>query len=214
MRSVYAISALVGALLLCRPAFADGKRDLDDGIAFYENLDSDRALQRLTAASKAADLTPKERARAFLYLGMVQFENGARGDAEKAWKNAFELDRNVEVPRGTSPKAIEAIEAARATSRAPGVEETPPVKKETPPGKKETPLPKVEKPIEKQAPPVEKQPDLTATAPVEKDEGSSAWVWIAAIGAVVVAGSVVGVLIATGGSDCEGGGGCVAVSFR
>lgn len=211
MRSVYAISALVGALLLCRPAYADGKRDLDDGIAFYENLDSDRALQRLTAASKASDLTAKERARAFLYLGMVQFENGARGDAEKAWKSAFELDRNVEVPKGTSPKAIEAIEAARATSRAPGVETTPPVKQE--------PLPKVETPpppIEKQTP-AEKQPDLTASTtpdPVEKDEGSSAWIWIAAIGAVVVAGGVVGLVVATSGSDCEGGGGCVAVSFR
>src|SRR5262249_28070335 len=109
------------ALLALAPsrALADGKRDLEDGIAFYENLDTDRALERLSAAAKAPDLPAKDRARAYLYLGMVHFENGGRAESEKAWKSAFEREKTVEVPKGTSPKTIEAIETARATSAKP-----------------------------------------------------------------------------------------------
>jgi hypothetical protein len=200
--------------LVASSAYADGKRDLEDGIAFYENLDTDRAVERLSAASKAGDLPPKDRARAFLYLGMVHFENGERPNAEAAWKSAFELDKNVEVPKGTSPKTIEAIEAARATIARPAqqpVDETPE------PGDKPreaTPeLPRVT-----DTPPIEekKDPDLTATTTPQKpdDDDSSMWIWLGAIGAAVVGAAVVGLVVATSGGDCEGGGGCVSVTFR
>jgi hypothetical protein len=214
MRSVCAVLSLIGALLLALPAFADGKRDLEDGIAFYENLDTDRALERLGSAAKASDLPPKDRARAYLYLGMVHFENGSRPNAEAAWKSAFDLDKNVEVPKGTSPKTIEAIESARSSSAKPSDEpgDRPRDATGTPEITKKDPLPKVTPSDNTQT----AQPDLTATTTPEEpdDGGSSTWIWVAAIGAAVVGAAVVGFLVVSSGGDCEGGGGCALISFR
>jgi tetratricopeptide (TPR) repeat protein len=119
-RPLVSTLSIVAALLLARVASADGKRDLEDGIAFYENLDNERALERLKAASVAKDLDAAARAKAFLYLGMLEFETGDKGEAQKAWKQAFQLKRSIEIPSGTSPKTIEAIEAVRATVPEPG----------------------------------------------------------------------------------------------
>lgn len=122
-------AALLAALLLSGVpvgATADGRRDLDDGIAFYENLDNERARERLERAADAKELAAPERARALLYLGLVHFEGGARADADAAWRRAFELDPAVVVPEGTSPKAISAIEAARPARGASKSKEPPP----------------------------------------------------------------------------------------
>lgn len=233
MRSVCAISFLLALSAIASPARADGKRDLEDGVAFYENLDTDRALERLAAASKASDLPPKDRARAFLYLGMVHFENGVRVDAEKAWKSAFELDKNVEVPKGTSPKTIEAIEASRSTSAKPPVKETtdepgdrpkdnatPDInanaqQQQTTTSQQQTTTTQQETTTTQQT--TDKNAEITSTqTPPEThtDDSSSTWIIIAAIGAAVVGAAVIGLVVATGGSDCEGGGGCASVTFR
>lgn len=205
MRAFF-VSLLTALLALSsRTALADGKRDLDDGIAFYENLDTERALERLGAASKASDLSPKDRARAFLYLGMVHFENSDKAQADGSWKRAFELDRNAEVPKGTSPKTIEAIEAARSQSAGAAVIEEPK------PGDQPKTVPKVERP------PAKDDPLLVAPVepPVQEDSNTGTWILLGAIGAAVIAGAVVGVVLLTGNSsECEGGGGCVSVSFR
>lgn len=219
MRSIPAlllISVLLGAGGV---AYADGKRDLEDGIAFYENLDTERALERLNAAAKASDLGQKDRARAHLYLGMVHFENGSRPDAEKAWKSAFELDKNVDVPKGTSPKTIEAIEAARASSTRPGPqvtdepgdsprEGTPELREQR---EKQTELPKVtpEDPKNEELTRVETPP------PGGAESSSTNWLLWGGIGAGVVAvATVVTIVLLTSGSDCRGSGGCVSVTFQ
>ena len=62
------VALLIGltSIFASAVAVADGKRDLEDGIAFYENLDTERALERLKAASQAKDLPKPDRAKAFL----------------------------------------------------------------------------------------------------------------------------------------------------
>ena len=135
-------SLLAAAVLIVAPATAaaDGKRDLEDAIAFYENLDTERAMARLKSALSSGDLGLEDRGRAYLYLGMVQFEIGQRQDAAASMGSAFGLDPTLSIPEGTSPKTIEALEAARkkAKSSPPPVAE-PPKKADPPPPPKEKP---------------------------------------------------------------------------
>src|SRR5688572_24350025 len=156
---LFAVGVLLLALVLPGSARADGKRDLEDGIAFYENLDTDRAMERLTRATKASDLGPADRAKAFLYLGMLQFEIGGVSDAKKSWAEAIKLKRDIKAPDGTSPKTIEAIEDVRA--KTPAVPGGPKV---TPPPPSYDPPPPVDAPDEP-PPPVEVAPPPPPVVP-------------------------------------------------
>lgn len=205
--------------VLSGTAWADGKRDLDDGIAFYENLDTDRALYRLTEASKADDLGPADRAKAFLYLGMLQFEIGNKQKAKAAWTEAVRLKRDIRAPEGTSPKTIEALDAVRASVQPaePGGAKTspPPPSAIAPPPPTEVAPPPPEVPP---PPPPSSGGALTTTPPAPAEGGSNTWLWvgIGAGAAAVVAGVVaVAVIASSGGSECEmGGGGCLVVTFE
>jgi hypothetical protein len=259
-RAVAAIALAVSCALSVSPtsAWADGKRDLEDGIAFYENLDADRAEQRLTAALGASDLSKRDRARAAMYLGLVHSENGKESAADKAWRQAFALDGSVEAPRGTSPKLVAAIDKVRRTAKR-GVadDDVPPPKKvraaDTPagpsardliPAKVDTPRadakpdkpdakgegakpvgaraegPKVEtrpspQPRLDPAPPVRPPPvaaPATSAPPVVAERGADdgfPWLWVG-VGAAVVGGAVLGIVLASSGGGCADGG-CVRV---
>lgn len=188
--------------LLPATALADGKRDLDDGVAFYENLDTERALARLQSAIDSGDLGLDDRAKAYLYIGMVQFELGRKKDADGSLRLCFELSPDISVPEGTSPKTVEAIEVARKKAKA-----SPPTAR-PPPSKDPKPLPKVEA----KPPP----PDLTPPGGDGKDEGTNWALWggVAGGAVAVVAIVVVIVVVAGGSSECEGAGGCATVTFR
>lgn len=206
-RSISAVLALVSMTGVCltagpAPAYADGRRDLEDGIAFYENLDTDRAVERLQAASTASDLPAKDRARAFLYLGIVQFEVGKEREAQSAWHQGFALDRSISAPPGTSPKVIQALEKAR--SSAP---------KSLPPSE---PVPGEPAPGEAKQLPGPAEPNLTdpGPPPAGDDDGPSWLLWTGVgVGAVALAGLTI-FLVTRGGSECEGGGGCALVTLR
>lgn len=213
-------------------ASADGRRDLEDGIAFYENLDSERALERLAAAARAADLGPRDRARAFLYLGMLEFENGRPDKAGDAWKNAFALEPSLPIPAGTSPKTIEAIETARARVRESPAGSMDPSDPEAPgtappPGEREAPAAALDPP----SPAVDEAPDPSAKGAVdaplsvpgaplesgtraasEDSSGGTLWLWTG-VGGAAVAIAVVAIVLFTGGSQCKEAGGCLAVTF-
>lgn len=208
VRSLFVVSAL---LLAAGPAYADGKRDLDDGIAFYENLDTDRAIPRLTAASNAADLPKTERAKAFLYLGMLHYELGNGPESEAAWQKAFALYPTIKVPAGTSPKTVAALEALRKKGADPTPPPPPP-----PPTIKVTPPPPPPPPPDVPPPPPPPLGSETAPPPPVEEESSNTGLFIGlGVGAVAVAaGVVVLILLAGGGGECEGGGGCLAVTFQ
>lgn len=213
---VLRVLLLAGLVLLPGLSWADGKRDLDDGIAFYENLDTKRALYRLTEAAKAQDLGPQDRAIAYLYLGMLHFESGESEEAEAAWTEAVQLDRQVKAPKGTSPKTIAALEAVR--KKTPERPPPPPVEVKPPPEepgapkttegdpanpgtstitpretKKESEPPKAD-PLAPQLKPNPPDPNdrkdenkLVTTAPPPQAEGVSPWVWVGVSGGVAAA---------------------------
>lgn len=203
------------ALLGPGSAHAEGLRDLEDGIAFYDNLDLDRARERLVAASEASDLTRPDRARAFLYLGLLEFELGKAAEAEAHWLQAFGRVAALAAPEGTSPKTLAAMEQARA--KATPIPEAPPVAvapppPEPPPPPPPPPLPEVTPPPPPAAPP----PTAVVGSAPPDDDGTSAWVWVG-VGAgvaAVAAGVVLGILLSgSDDSECErGGGGCLAIT--
>lgn len=199
---------VLACCLLPGAALADGKRDLDDGIAFYDNLDIDRARARLNAASRAKDLSDADRARAFLYLGMLDFELGNTETADAAFVQALKLDRNVVVPEGTSPKTKIAI--ARVKSSMPTASSPPPPPRPPPP----PPPDEVE--LVPPPPPPPTSGETTVTKLPPKDDGVSPWVFVG-IGAGVVAVATVVAIVAFGGSStaCDrGDGGCLVVDFQ
>lgn len=203
------VPCLVAALAIVLPAtaLADGRRDLEDAIAFYENLDTDRAIARLQSALASGDLGLEDRATAYLYLGMVRFELGNRAEAEKALHSAFDLSPDIGAPEGTSPKTIEAIEAARKTAKSAPPTATPPVEP-TPPGGEAKPPPEVQ--------PEPPPPAITdPSTPPAEDEGLGIGVWIGiAVGAAaLVAGGVVAGVLLSGG-DCDGAGACASVTYQ
>jgi hypothetical protein len=222
-------SVLFASLSLARTAHADGKRDLEDGIAFYENLDNERALDRLKAASTAKDLDAAARAKAFLYLGMLQFETGDKNEAARSWKSAFQLKRAIEIPSGTSPKTIEAIEAVRSQmgeeGEPGGAKKTVPPegpKGETPPvGPKGTGGEVTAKTGGNETPGINDKPQgsattnpLTQTTPSGGDDDTTTWLLIGGIGAAVIVGAIVIFLVAHNSGDCNQGGGCLTVNFQ
>ena len=200
---------LLACLVVAGPAWADGKRDLEDGIAFYENLDSERAKPRLEAASVATDLSSRDRARAHLYLGLLHFELGRTDEATRAVGTALGLDPKVAIPDGTSPKTIEFVRSipARASEAPP----PPPVVAGPPPAPPPAP-PTL-------APPT--QALVASPLPPPEDEDGSPWLIVGIVGGALAVGVVVlAIVLAAGGdtaaeTECAtGGGGCLEVTFR
>lgn len=216
------ISLLLVATLVApvAPVWADGKRDLDDGIAFYENLDTERAIERLRAASLAQDLSPGDQARAWMYLGIVLFETGRERDAESAWQSAVGLNRKVSVPSGTSPKIVQAIERVRASAPSTSPDgprvSKPPVPSPTP-TPSPSPDPSVKSPYADPTPPIDAEPELVAPVvppPEDDDEGGvPGWLIWTGIGAAIAGGAVAGILIATAGPSCNTGA-CLLVELK
>ena len=227
--------AIVAVLLSGGSAWADGRRDLDDGIAFYNALDTERAQQRLRAASRAWDLQPPLRAKAFIYLGMLAFELGRSAEAKRAWQAALTLDADRAPPPTSSPKILRAFERTRRTLPNPPPplppQDPPPADESGPANTSEVPAPDLGNAA---PPPPAPPPLLPPPAPDSEpsaaqligqsnrgddDEGTSPWLWVGIGGAALaVAATVLVVVLATSGddgSDCaEGAGGCVFVQLR
>ena len=234
LRWLARVASMVLVLGASWSAHANGLEDLEDGIAAYEMLQTDRAAERLRAASRAWDLTPAQRARAFLYLGMLSFELGDSAKAKRAWQASITLDPTLRPPRGSSPKIVRAygrvartlpdppppVPPADPPPRQIGGSDRAPVSPPPPP----PPVPSIATaPPPAPPPPTEPPPiSVPAAAPEsneDEDEGTSPWLWVGLGGATVaVAAAVLVVVLAGGddnGSECEqGGGGCITFGLR
>ncbi len=111
--AVVALAAVTAVATAPRLAEADGRRDLEDGIAFYEALDTERAEARLEAAARAWDLSASDRSTAYLYLGMLAYELGRLRKADAAWRAALTLNLEQRPPASSSPKIRQAFERVR-----------------------------------------------------------------------------------------------------
>lgn len=204
LAGAFGIFALI-ALTVAPVARADGPSDLKKGITFYEDLNLDRARIFLNRAAKAEDLSAADRARAYLYLGLLEFDLGRRKAAEAAWLRAFQWDPRIQAPKGISPKTRAAFEMARTRAPPPKIAPPPPPE-----------------PPRVSTPPPEPPPAVQVTPPppvIETNEdGVSPWLWVGVgTGAAIIAGVVAGILLSSSDetSACaEGGGGCILVRVR
>jgi hypothetical protein len=94
---------------------------LSEGINAYDAMELDLAREKLTAARKVG--SPSERARADLWLGVVELERGRDAAARRSLRAALQADPNLEVPARLSPKVRALVEELRPAPEEP-VQET------------------------------------------------------------------------------------------
>ena len=211
-----------------------GAELLEQGIRSYDNLELRRSATALLAAIGAPDLNAAQRAQAYLYLGLVRFEQGNEVESRRAFASGFRLKPDMELPSGVSPKvrsiarrirtkAILVAEAQQAKTKEPS---KPPVER----------LPKTITEEERAAGVLEAGTDegetrveveavvprqALASPPELKDEDQSGppWLWIGLGGGVAAAGIAALVILAVSGDNNEcgdrgGAGGCVVFTVR
>ncbi|MDP1826721.1 MAG: hypothetical protein Q8L48_25850 [Archangium sp.] len=106
-------------ILLTTPAFAQNaevKKYMNTAITLYENLEYEKALKQLKAASLKAK-GPDDEARIALLEGVVLADMGREEKALTAFKTAFSVDLEAKLPVEVSPKVQAVAEKARANVR-------------------------------------------------------------------------------------------------
>jgi hypothetical protein len=98
-------SAFAAGLLVAAPAWADGAADLKAGIEAYDLGEMERAATPLQRAT-VSGATARERATAWLYLGMSQVTRKLLDDARRSFVRAVLEDRTVAPDRERTPPAI------------------------------------------------------------------------------------------------------------
>jgi tetratricopeptide (TPR) repeat protein len=112
---------VVGLLLvlLTTPAFAQSaevKKYFNTAITLYENLEYEKALKQLKAATQKAK-GPDDEAKIALLEGVVLADMGREEKALTAFKTAFSVDLEAKLPVEVSPKVQAVAEKARANVR-------------------------------------------------------------------------------------------------
>lgn len=82
---------------------------LSQAKAFYQALDYERCLKRLKRAG-TLKLSEPERAEVALYQGLCGASLGQSKAARKSFQRALELDPELQLPLGTSPRIVELYE--------------------------------------------------------------------------------------------------------
>jgi hypothetical protein len=95
----------------------DAPQLLSEGINAYDAMELDLAREKLTAARKNG--APSERARADLWLGVVELERGRDAAARRSLRAALQADPNLEVPQRLSPKVRALVEELRPVPKEP-----------------------------------------------------------------------------------------------
>ncbi|ATB43606.1 hypothetical protein CYFUS_009086 [Cystobacter fuscus] len=110
MRAVLGWIAIV-QLLWAGSARADelATLALSQAKAFYQALDYERCLKRLKRAG-TLKLSEPERAEVALYQGLCGAGLGQSKAARKSFQRALELDPQLQLPLGTSPRIVELFE--------------------------------------------------------------------------------------------------------
>lgn len=154
MRAVLGWIAIV-QLVWAGSARADGLATLalSQAKAFYQALDYEKCLKRLKRAG-AQKLSAPERAEVALYQGLCSAGLGQSKAAKKSLQRAVELDPEVELPLGTSPRIVALFEEVGGRPRTRPAE---------PPAVAAAPAPDVPAAPPEATPSV--TPGLTPTAP-------------------------------------------------
>lgn len=93
------------------PVFLEGQR-------LYRDLEFDQAIFRFEEAARVIDREPKERARAFAWLGLAYAQVGDFDSARRAFRSAVLFDIETTLPEMAPPKVTEILEEERRERRA------------------------------------------------------------------------------------------------
>ncbi|MBX5483075.1 MAG: hypothetical protein IRZ16_14715 [Myxococcaceae bacterium] len=84
---------------------------------FYQGLEFEKCLQRLEQAGRMDGNTKEEMAEIELYTGLCRFNLGKREDAEANFKLALQLNPEIALPPGTSPRIAAVFDPLAAQVR-------------------------------------------------------------------------------------------------
>jgi hypothetical protein len=122
-------------LAVVMPAHADGAADLKRGIEAYDLGEYERAEPLLRSGARSAP-TARERATAWMYLGMSQMMRGNAGEAGQSFARAGAEDASVAPDRERTPPSIlrvwDVVRPRVASPKAPSVATKPPAAPTTP----------------------------------------------------------------------------------
>ena len=102
--SILTIATVVAALGTPRAAVSAEADLLERGIAFFHNMDDERATQSLLQLL-TTDPPRAIAAKAHLYLGLIAFNDNLPDGADTEFKLALRANPAIELPPATSPKA-------------------------------------------------------------------------------------------------------------
>ena len=99
---------LLAAFLLVAPAPTlaaadDPEAMLREAERSYENLEYEAALRILIAVQQLKELTPIQRARAYLYMGVAFTALGRAENAVQAFVEVLKIRSDFRLPDGVSP---------------------------------------------------------------------------------------------------------------
>jgi hypothetical protein len=95
------------------PTGAPNTDALVEGLRLFEDLQYEAAMPHLAAAKTDATRPVAERARAAVHLAIIQISLGDEESARRNIGEAVELDRDVKLPAGASPRIQTMLSAAR-----------------------------------------------------------------------------------------------------
>ena len=126
-RSVAVLVVAVWALLALPAlrAYADSPAEITAAIALYDDLEYEQAIVALDAALAQPGLTPAQVASAQRYRLLSFVALGREADARAAARALLAVDRDYELPRTESQRALDIVSEERAALPAVVVEARP-----------------------------------------------------------------------------------------
>lgn len=122
------LAVAAALLLLARPALAEtGNEAIDEGIALYNDLEFEQAIEVLTKALEQSDLSTEELTEGYRHLALAHLALGQDEEAKHAFRMLLVADPRYELARTTSQKARDLFDEVRR-SLPPPPEEVKPVR--------------------------------------------------------------------------------------
>jgi len=100
-------------------ARADGADDLTQGLSLFSALEYTAALPHFAQAKTDASLPAADRARAAIYIGIIQLSLGDEENAQRNFADAIRLSYDVTAPPESSPRVARMLDAVRAERAKP-----------------------------------------------------------------------------------------------
>jgi tetratricopeptide (TPR) repeat protein len=106
--STLSLSLALAAALAVGSAHADtGNQEIDRGIALYDDLEYETAVEVLAAALAVSGLSTEELTEGYAHLGLAHLALGQKAETRAAFEKLLAADPRYELPRTVSPEALD-----------------------------------------------------------------------------------------------------------